>query len=133
MPLITDVARREEVPFEQGQWMEFKRLSWRQLEMAAEIMTDAVIKRLKVLGGDILTSLQQTKGEQEADPSQRYDRGFVLEAGIANWSYEEDIKNAKPDERKELINRLDEKTALWAFERILDLNNDRSEAEQKNV
>lgn len=123
--LITDVAKRVDIPHELGEWMELKRLSWRQLEVAAEVGSDEALKRIKKLGGDMLSALQKFGGQQERDPSTRYDRGTVLQAGIVRWSYDAEVN-------KKSIDSLDEETAEWAFQEILSLNKPRTEEERKN-
>ncbi len=126
MALINDKTRKVDIPHEPGEWMELKKLSWRQLALAADIQTDETIGRLKKLGGDLFKALTNEKAKQELNPALQYDRGFVLEAGISRWSY--DVKVTK-----ETIETLDEETAKWAFEEILDLNKPLSEEERKNA
>ncbi len=124
--LISNQAQRVDIPHEPGEWMEIKKLSWRQLVLAADIQTDETISRLKKIGGDLFKSLKSEQTKQEADPALQYDRGFVLEAGISKWSYEAEVN-------KENIEKLDEETAKWAFEAITGLNKPLTEEERKNV
>jgi len=115
-----------DIPHEPGEWMELKKLSWRQLALAADIQTDETIGRLKKMGSDLFKSLSNEKAKQDADLKLQYDRGFVLEAGISRWSYDAEVT-------KESIETLDEKTAKWAFEEILSLNEPLSADERKNA
>ena len=55
----------------------------------------------------------------------KYDIGALLEAGIADWSYDEDVS-------PENIGELDEATAKWAAQAILDITKPPDEAETKN-
>jgi len=128
MALVTNVSRKVDIPHEKGEWMELKRLSWRQLEMAEEIQTDAVLKRMKSMGSDMMKALRDAvgKGKEEQDPFKRYDMATVLEIGINKWSYDAEIN-------KENIDTLDVETAEWAFREILSLNNPRTEEETKNA
>jgi hypothetical protein len=126
MALVNDKTRKVDIPHEPGEWMELKKLSWRQLALAADIQTDETIGRLKKMGGDLFKSLSNEKAKQDADPKLQYDRGFVLEAGISRWSYDAEVT-------KESIETLDEKTAKWAFEEILSLNEPLSADERKNA
>lgn len=126
MALITDKTCKVDIPHESGEWMEIKKLSWRQLTLAADIQTDETITRLKKMGGDLFKALNNEKAKQEVDPILKYDRGFVLEAGIIRWSYDADVT-------KDTIEQLDEETAKWAFEKILSLNKPLSEDERKNA
>ncbi len=124
--LITGITKRVEIPHEPGEWMEFKKLSWRQIEVAASVYSDNALKRIKEMGGDLLASLRKldSKEKEQAKDIPRYDKGTVLEAGIIKWSY-----NAKIN--KETIGELDEITAEWAFNEILGLNK-KTEEEIKN-
>jgi 23S rRNA U2552 (ribose-2'-O)-methylase RlmE/FtsJ len=124
--LISNQAQRVDIPHEPGEWMEIKKLSWRQLVLAADIQTDETISRLKKIGGDLFKSLTTEKAKQETDSSLKYDRGFVLEAGICRWSYDADVN-------KENIENLDEQTAKWAFDAITGLNKPLTDEERKNA
>jgi hypothetical protein len=124
--LITDKTRKVDIPHEPGEWVEIKKLSWRQLTLAADIQTDETIARLKKMGGDLFKSLSNEKAKQETNPALQYDRGFVLEAGISRWSYDAEVS-------KKNIESLDEQTAAWLFEEILDLNEPMTDEERKNA
>jgi len=124
--LVTGITRKVEIPHEPGEWMELKRLSWRQLEVAAEVQTDILFKRIKKMGSDIVSAFQRAGKEQEVDPYTKYDRETVLQVGILKWSYDAEVNKAS-------IDSLDEETAEWAFREILSLNKPRTEEEQKNV
>jgi hypothetical protein len=124
--LITDKTRKVDIPHEPGEWVEIKKLSWRQLTLAADIQTDETIARLKKMGGDLFKSLSNEKAKQEVNPALQYDRGFVLEAGISRWSYDAEVN-------KKNIESLDEQTAAWLFEEILDLNEPMTDEERKNA
>jgi len=125
MAIITNATRRVPVPHEPSEWMELKRLSWRQLERAEEVQSDNLLPRMKKMGGDIINALQEVGREQKQDPAAKYDKGTVLGWGIVKWSYDAEVS-------KENIDALDEKTADWAFREILSLNEPRTEDEQKN-
>lgn len=126
MALINDKTRKVDIPHESGEWMEVKKLSWRQLEVARDIMTDNTVAKFRKMGGEMVKAFTNEKARQEADPRTQYDRGFVLEAGISRWSYDAEVTKAN-------IEKLDEETAKWAFEEILNLNNPLSEEERKNA
>lgn len=126
MALVTNIIHRAEIPHEPGEWMDLARLSWRQQELATNIASQEGLKRLKALGGDLLKAMRDFGKEQEQKIEAKFDRGFVLEAGIVNWSYDAKVN-------KENIDALDEQTADWAFREILQLNIPRTEDEQKNA
>lgn len=125
MALVTDIVRRVDIPHETGEWMELKRLSWRQLEKAEEIQSDSLLPKMKKMGGDIINALQEVGKKQEQDLTAKYDKGAVLGWGIVSWSYDAEVNEGN-------IDALDEKTANWAFREILSLNEPRTEEEQKN-
>jgi hypothetical protein len=124
--IVTNITKRVEIPHEEGEFMEFKKLSWKQLESASEISSDALMVKIKNMGGDIVKALRETTQEQKADPKQGYDRESILRKGIVKWSYDAPVT---PDN----ISDLDEETAAWAFKEILDMNLPRSEEEVKNA
>ena len=125
--LVTNQSKRVEIPHEKDEWMEFRKLSWRQMEIAEEIQTDLLLKRMKSMGADMVKALRDAvKGKEEQDPFKRYDKSTVLDVGIVKWSYEAEIN-------KENIETLDEVTADWAFKEILSLNKTRTEEETKNA
>ena len=124
MAIVSGVTKRMPIPHEPDEWMELKRLSWRQKELAAEIQSDAMLKRLKQMGGDLVKALQAVGKKQEQDPVTKYDQGTVLKAGIVKWSYDAEIND-------ENIEALDEETANWAMREILSMN--KTEEEQKNA
>lgn len=125
MAIITNITRRAPVPHEPGEWLDIKRLSWRQLEHADSVQQDKLLPQMKKMGGDLIGALRDVGKKQEQDPVAKYDRGTVLEAGIAGWSYDAQVN-------KENIDALDEATADWAFREILALNEPRTEEEKKN-
>lgn len=126
MALINDKTRKVDIPHESGEWMEVKKLSWRQLEVARDIMTDNTVAKFRKMGGEMVKAFTNEKARQETDPRTQYDRGFVLEAGISRWSYDAEVNKAN-------IEKLDEETAIWAFEEILNLNNPLTDEERKNA
>jgi hypothetical protein len=128
MALVTDVAKRVEIPNEEGQWMEIKRLSWRQKELAREVASDKLLKKMKALGPEAIVGIQKIhEGKTEGtNLAAEYDMEIVLEVGISKWSYDEEVS-------KKTIGRLEEDTAKWAFNQILELDQPRTEEEIKNA
>ncbi len=126
MALVTNITKRAEIPHEPGEFMEFKKLSWKQLEHAQEISSDALMAKMKSMGGDLIQAFTKNAQEEKADPSKSYDRDYILQKGIVKWSYDAEVS---PDN----ISDLDEETAVWAFKEILDMNLPRTEDEAKNV
>lgn len=126
MALVTNVIKRVDIPHEENEWMELRKLSWKQREKASDVSSDAILSRMKQMGGDIIKAFRETTQEQEADPSKGYDRATILYMGIARWSYDAKIDHGTIDD-------LDEETAAWAFKEILDMNKPRTEEETKNA
>ena len=128
MALVTNLSKKVDIPHEKDEWMELKKLSWRQLEIAEEIQTDEVLTRMKKMGADMVKALRDAvgKNKEEQDPFKRYDKSTVLLVGISKWSYETELN-------KESIETLDDETADWAFREILSLNKSRTEEETKNA
>ena len=126
MALVSDIVKRLDIPHEDGEWVEIRKLSWRQLELAAEIQTEDSLKRIKQMGGEMVQAMREMASDQERESAQQYDRAAILQAGIVRWSYEAEVT-------KENIDLLDEETAAWAFEEILNLTKPPSKEESKNA
>lgn len=125
MAIVKGITKRAEIPHEPGEWMELRRLSWRQLEQASDAQSDAALDRMKRLGGDLLKALRDTVSNQEQNPTAKYDQAAVLKSGIVNWSYNVPVT-------PENIDDLDKETADWAVEEILGMHAPRTEEERKN-
>jgi len=130
MSIVTGLTKRVEIPHEEGQWMIFRQLSWREREKASEARTDAVMARVKGMGVDLMREIRGNEDRPEvqavlADPSMSYDKALVLQFGIVDWSYD-----GKPTPGA--IDSLDDVTAEWAFREIIAFSSPPSEEEQKN-
>lgn len=127
MAIVSKATKRIEVPHEPGQWMEIRKLSWRQLEAASDVATEAAMKRMKEAGPEMMAALRKlVEGQVSGQQASNYDRHAVLKSGIAGWSYDEPVSD-------ENIDLLDEETAKWAVDAILDLKKPLSEEERKNA
>jgi hypothetical protein len=134
--LVGQVLKRVDHPTEAGVWFEFRRLPWRKLEEARRATQIDGASLAKAYGAELVGMMQkQTLTPEllaavEAEKAQRrgqYDTGVLLRAGIKTWSYGQG--HPTPDE----VDDLDEDTASWAREQILDLSIvSRSEDERKN-
>lgn len=152
--MLTSRITRDNVPIphEPGEWMSFRKLSWRKLEEAGNAVSDDAIAKIKVMGGEAFKAIQDLvdarerkdktaeaaaekeigesldEAEQKVkDPLNKYDRGVLLRKGIIDWSYEGD----KPT--VENTDDLDEETAVWAARQILDLAMKGKTDEEKNA
>ena len=117
MAIVGKQTERLNIPHEEGQYIEVVRLSWRQMELAKGVQMEALSKQLKKMqgGGDIFKQVGSAGEQQKADPKLQYDRGVILEASIKAWSYDVPVN-------KDNIDLLDEKTAAWLFNAIMDMN-----------
>lgn len=122
MAITRNQMVRREIPHEDGEWMEFRRLSWKQLDEISDAASVAALRHVKDLGPEILAGmrsavradgLQEQLRATESDPLNGYDLGALLRAGIVAWSYDEPFDQAVVDE-------LDPVTAKWAGEAILE-------------
>jgi len=122
--LVKNITKQVDIPHEPGEWVLFRKLSWRQLDEASNLASDASFERMKKLGGDLLQALRDSAKQEDADTAVRYDRSYVLHNGIMKWSYDDEVSDAN-------IDALDEETAEWAYYEILKLNQ-QTGAEIKN-
>ena len=113
--MLAGVTRKVEIPHEDGEWLELKTLSWRELEQARKARSNEVFANMRAMGSDILATLRDVKTDDvqqaAADPVNEYDRATLLKSGIVGWSYESAFSPEKVDE-------LDERTAAWAAAEI---------------
>lgn len=113
MGLVVGMTNRVNIPHEPGEWMQFRRLSWRTLQEASDRRTDDVITRFADIGGDMLSSLgAQRTVDNVQDDANSHDWVTVLRAGIVAWSYTDNVTAASIDD-------LDSETAEWAVREIL--------------
>lgn len=127
MALVRGQTLRLDIPHEPGEWVTIKKLPWGLLDGARETRTRAVIERAKVMGPELMASLRDAGNREDvqqalADDVDEYDRGFLFDHGIAEWSYDAPITEASD---------LDEVTADWLAREIVRFNSRvRTEAEQ---
>ena len=142
MLVTKDTTEQVPIPHEDGQWMQFRRLSWLEMTEAAETAERRSVKKMTQFGseavGAIIASHEKTAaatadtdGDGDATPTKAptvgsYDRESLLESGIVAWSYEEKVS-------QKTIKQLDAKTARWAAEQIFELSREETEDERKNV
>jgi hypothetical protein len=125
MGLVRGQTRRLDIPDEPGEWVEIKKLPWGLLEGARQKRTDAVIEHARRMGAEMFEMLRGAQTAQSAptDPTNEYDRGFLLERAVAAWSYDAELPGGVED--------LDEETAEWLAGEIVAFNSRRrTEAEQ---
>jgi len=126
MGLVTEVTKRIDIPHEDGEWLEVRRLSWRELETADNAASEASTERIKRMGGDIIKAVMSLRDKEREEQATGYDKLTVLRLGLIGWSY--DVKLSP-----ESIDLLDEETAEFAYREILALSNPRTEEASKNA
>jgi len=126
MALVSKITKKIDVPHEPGEWFEIKKLSWRQLEKAENINLEKTLKQFKDVDPGLMQGFAQGDDqEKKAKAGTDYDRATILQKGIKAWSYDAEV-NA------ENIDDLDEQTAEWAMNEIMEFTKPRSEDERKN-
>ena len=142
MLVTKDITEQVPIPHEDGQWMQFRRLSWLEMTEAAETAERRSVKKMTQFGseavGAIIASHEKTAaatadtdGDGDATPTKAptvgsYDRESLLESGIVAWSYEEKVS-------QKTIKQLDAETARWAAEQIFELSRERTKEERGNA
>jgi len=133
--MISREPERIDIPHEEGHWFELRKLSWKNLRKARKKQEEEQREIAKAFGAEFLAVL--TKGGSDAEDKARrlirkqqydvsnYDMETLLFHGVASWSYEEPVT-------PEALSDLDERTAVWAAQAIIDLTKPPSEEEEKN-
>lgn len=124
--IVKNVKRKLELPHEEGQFIEIRQLSYRELEEARESRREKVITRAAQMGPEMMANLPSTDREDIKkaieDPLNEFDIDVLLEKGIVSWSYPEKVS-------KENIWLLDEETAQFVALELVPKK--RPEAETK--
>ena len=115
--LTGDLVERVDIPHEDGEWVSFRYLSWKDLSEAEQVRTQTVMDSARRMGADFYSALSDVKRDPDSGPKPEdsYDRGWLLRVGIADWSYKEPVS-------PEAVDRLDNRTAVWAIEQIVRIN-----------
>ena len=113
--IVKNITKKCDIPHEADEWMIFRRLTWKQLEEASDVSSDASFERIKKMGPEIMSALSKQATATSATAT--YDRATILYKGIVKWSYEDEVSHDN-------IDALDDATANWAFHEILALNDD---------
>jgi hypothetical protein len=113
------VKKRLDVPKEDGQWIEIRKLPWRKLREASETQQHAAFAFVKTLGKDGMAAVKEVTAEQiaafKANPAASYDPGVLMRSAVTAWSYSD-----KPT--PEQIDDLDPDTASWLVDEIVALS-----------
>ena len=115
--MLTNKSRLTEqvaIPHEPGEWMKFRALSWRDLQAAREAQMARALREVAGLSPQAFEFLENQTEQQGASVGQ-FDQTVMLRSGIAAWSYGEPVS-------PEAVDRLDERTAEWAYGEIVRRN-----------
>jgi len=131
--LVTREPIRREIPHEEGAWIDFCKLSWKQLDIARKEGMKENAEKAKLFGVEWIKALTSDGGEDKARKiaaaqewdSSNFGTAALLEFGIVAWSFEQDVSGNNIDD-------LDGATASWAKQEIVDINKPPSEEEVKN-
>lgn len=138
MAIVTNITRTVPVPHEPGCEFVLRTLTWKQLEQARKIQSDAQREVIKSFGAEFVKVLSDTD-EEAADRARtrlkefRYEVGqfdveTLLKFGVSAWRG--DGYDGVPVH--DGLMDLDGPTADWAAEQIIAISRPRTEAEQKN-
>ncbi len=131
--MLRSEPTRFDVPHEAAAWFDLRRLSWKQLREARKLQAKEQRQIAKDFGAEFVAALTAGKVDEEGVRRlmreqqykvENFDMGNLLESGIAAWSYEEPVE-------KDTLEQLDERTAVWAAQQIIDLTKPPSEEEEK--
>ena len=144
--LVTKDPIRHEIPHESGEWFDLIKLSWKKLKKSKrratseqmEVMSEtarafgganfvqqALDEAAKLDKAGKATEVVQKAAKKGEYDESNFDTETLILAGIAGWSYDAEV-NA------ETIAELDEATASWAKQAIIDLTKPPTEEDRKN-
>lgn len=124
---------RKAIPHEPEHWMDFRKPASRHVRAARKAAEQEGRQGLRDFGAEIVKALQSDDDEErttkriarlqrelEYDPD-LFDRAVLLRGAIADWSYcdPESGKTIPVDDQS--IGDLDEQTARWAVQQVIDL------------
>jgi hypothetical protein len=141
MALVGSKTVRRPLPHEEGEWFEFKQLSWAELETVERALTSEAQRvageTIRNMGGDTFVAVRRAAAEQAevkakaahaapAKPGERYHGGTLLRLSLVGWSYEAPLT-------PETIDQLDQRTYEWAVKEATELSAPTEpEADRKN-
>jgi len=113
MALVGKTERRD-VPGEEGEWMEFRKLTGGELDQAQEVAMKKAIALVQGVDGAAIEAMR-SGAAAAAEEGDSYDADTLVEYGVVAWSYTEpcDAENKR---------RLEAATRDWAAGVIKEMN-----------
>ena len=105
-----------DIPFEKGEWIRFRGLTWEQMAEAEEAYSIGILQAMSRYPQNLLDAARSQSSPNGQTPGvlrdRMVDQATLFKYGIVGWSYD-------PEVTPENIARLDRRTASWAFDEIL--------------
>lgn len=143
--LIRNITTKRDIPHEPGEWMVLRKLTGRQLRVAADKVGENALDKMRKMGGEVFkavndinassaaTAAKDEKTSKVVDPLNSFDMEVLLGYGIASWSYVDSETSKGVPCNDETKAQLDQTTERWAALEILKFSGVlRTEEEQKN-
>jgi hypothetical protein len=128
-----------DIPHESGQWIEFRKLSWKQLRDARKARANEQREEAKALGAEFINALGSGSSDDEERLKKRlealqydisnFDMEVLLTKGVAATSYR--LPDGNPVDVQIAIAQFDEATALWAAKTLVDMAKPPTASEEK--
>ncbi len=141
--LISEEPVRVDIPFEPGEWVEFRRLSGAQVRKARKLKSnedrDDNAELIKLLGAPFVTAFQEgRKGDQERIIDEleeqlqyrvsSFNVPTLLKAGIFTWSYD----GKQPSDVDDPSKLIDERTTIWCAKQVIEITRPPTQEEEGN-
>ena len=117
MALVGKTERRD-IPGEDGEWIDFRKLTGGELDQAEEVQTQRSLAMVKGLDPAAVSAIRTDPSVAVVaapDPAAAYDKATLVQYGVVAWSYGEDC-----NERNK--KRLEAATRDWAASVAVEMN-----------
>lgn len=136
---------KQDIPHEPGEWMEFRKPASRVVREARQIVESEGRRGVRDFGAEIVKAFtsgdddekairraRQLEAAQEYDIGQ-FDRDKLLTSAIVRWSYVDPVAKEPIEVTPQNIADLDEETARWAHQFVVDMMKPPSKEAHKSV
>lgn len=136
MGLVSRSKFREDVPYEEGAWIEFKLLTLGDLDKAKQVKSQKALALMarQQFSQQQIDAMRDAVKDKQTEPLDEFDAESLLASSIVAWSYPS-VGDIEGIDAVQLLDPhdLDAKTARWAIDIILDRNGlAETETERKN-